>query len=210
MKNHDFGLKLRFDSRFNYVIQLRHPYLAIQSLFELEQVNTGSMPTEKTFDQFLRKNAAYYRKFCKKWLGCPGATVVKYEDLIVDPFSQAKRIIDSMAGDTDDECLQKSIEASPVWPRHAATHPFFRLADVKKIELEFEDLLKEAGIAPIAGQIERELPRLTANPLFEEVKATILKGYWLANTARVRVEHEFAKERAKYEQIIADLERRIH
>jgi len=88
-KNHDFGLTLKRNPSFYYLILYRHPLASIMSLYELD-CNSGSIRNDsyKTWQAFLADKLRYYYSFMDKWVisGPNKNTFILQYELFIDDF----------------------------------------------------------------------------------------------------------------------------
>lgn len=63
LKNHDFDLKLSYNKLDKYIIQYRHPFLSIQSWFELE-----SKKVTYDWETFFNEKLDFWIAFIEKWV----------------------------------------------------------------------------------------------------------------------------------------------
>ena len=82
LKNHDFDLKLPIKDEALYIIQYRHPFMAIRSWYELDLAGNYNIPE---WDIYLQEKLTFWLSFVRKWV--PGNLqkknfyFIQYEDL---------------------------------------------------------------------------------------------------------------------------------
>lgn len=86
-KNHDFDLDWPITPDHRYVIQIRDPFEALTSLYELEGGGAGPEWFDAKWD--------YYMGFVRKWIlnDVPNRIVVHYQDLVDLPVETLSRVI---------------------------------------------------------------------------------------------------------------------
>lgn len=199
-KNHDFEGDIPILDDIDYIVQIRHPYMAIQSFFDISLYhdpqnieNLSSKPFKnffrskrisnlsyKSFNKFLRAQVSYYRRFCRKWLKI-APTFIIYEDLVNNPIEKARMVLKRIWNqEVDAEAIKYAVDSEPPWPRSAIAHPYFKLEDLKRVESECSEEMAQIGIVPIAEKIENEQTELINNPLYRELQLAYQKNHQLA------------------------------
>ncbi|WP_290653987.1 hypothetical protein [Idiomarina sp.] len=82
IKCHDFDLNLNYSESFNYLVQLRHPFLSIESWFEMEKSKGKNLPC---WEEFFEEKMEFWVDFIDKWVsrygGCENVRILKYDDI---------------------------------------------------------------------------------------------------------------------------------
>jgi hypothetical protein len=110
MKSHSL-----YQEAFNNVIYIvRDPRDVYVSYFHYLKKR---LPENMTFSQFLRKSDIYPSRWhihVESWLGKPNvSSVIKYEDLLIDPFHEVQKMSHLLFGDKiEDEKIKAAIDAS--------------------------------------------------------------------------------------------------
>jgi hypothetical protein len=94
-KNHDFRLTTPVLSDRKYVVQIREPFEAITSHYELE-VSLGKIrPAEFDKKEYLTRKFKYFSEFCQKWVidDVPNRLIITYRELTDTPFAVVSRVI---------------------------------------------------------------------------------------------------------------------
>jgi hypothetical protein len=117
-KNHDFRLTTPILQNLKYVVQIREPFEAITSHYELE-VNLGKIDPLK-FDkkEYLTRKFKYFSEFCQKWVidDVPNRLIITYRELTDTPFVTAGRVISHItnSASVDVPRLDKAVKSEQV------------------------------------------------------------------------------------------------
>lgn len=88
LKNHDFNGELPFSKSSRYIVQIRHPFYAIESWHQLH-VDNG-LPIEKV--SFFNQKLEYFERFVKRWISengkKPNVLVCRYDEQGVPAMQQ--------------------------------------------------------------------------------------------------------------------------
>jgi len=141
MKNHDFNLDLPKLKNINYVLQVRHPYLSIQSWFDHQVHYSKIKSSKRVWNKFLEEKLDFWDKFINKNLPLADS-VLTYQELTQGLNHVLKNLLVSIEGkdflDTDkiNFILENQIEFSQ---RNPEIHKFYNNKDVIEIENKFRN-----------------------------------------------------------------------
>jgi hypothetical protein len=117
-KNHDFELATPVLTDRKYVVQVRDPFEAITSFYELDCRQQKIGPEATKHEEWFSRRWDYYVAFVKKWVlaDVPNRLVIHYRDLIDSPHSATARVIAHITDDPkiDSPRLEAAVRATRV------------------------------------------------------------------------------------------------
>lgn len=82
IKCHDFDLGLPFDNESRYLVQIRHPFLSIQSWYQMESGKNKVLPP---WEEFFEQKLDFWTRFVNKWIVDLGEKsnvhILRYNDI---------------------------------------------------------------------------------------------------------------------------------
>lgn len=141
MKNHDFNLDLPKLKNINYVLQVRHPYLSIQSWFDHQVHYSKIKSSKRVWNKFLEEKLDFWDKFINKNLPLSDK-VLTYDELTENLDLILKNLLISIqATDSlDTKKIKYLLDNNKKFSqRDPSIHKFFNTKDIIEIENRFRD-----------------------------------------------------------------------
>lgn len=141
-KSHDFDLSVPIRDDWRYVVQYRHPLMAVQSWYELESRNNNVNRS-----RFIRKGVSFWCDFIEKWVlstqSLENVRSVEYQSL--DDAETIRDIVEFCGGE-----FRGSLDKRPNFQqrRDADSLPEF----MREMEQPLLPMMNRAGIEPLFDQ----------------------------------------------------------
>lgn len=141
LKSHDFNLSLPFQSNVKYIVQYRHPFLSIQSWYEMESKKKTDLPA---WPNFFEEKLLFWRKFADKWIIKHG----NKENVILVPYDSLSnsRFIADIAAFSG---ANLKSNASEIQLNFKSMRKIPKEQFLKEQEQMILPILKEVGIPPL-------------------------------------------------------------
>ena len=127
-KTHDFDLSTPVSKKYQYLVQVRHPFAALASWQALKQRENGM---NMSVDTWWRQRMQFYADFVKRWVLKPidHRVVLDYDDLMANPVNRIAGVVIFLTrkAEVDRARLQDIIDARFKPSRRTYQTPFKRL-----------------------------------------------------------------------------------
>jgi hypothetical protein len=155
-KNHDFDLDLPIEKNVKYIVQYRHPYESIASLYNFD-LDHGKIKNDdiSNWQSFLNHNLDYYIKFLHKWVTNKEQNQflhIKYSDLISSSQSTLWRIIKFAKKDakvSKQKAFQLASQIIINKPKQCSEFKFYDEKDLALLNSKAHQLLSALNIKEV-------------------------------------------------------------
>lgn len=119
LKRHDFDLRVPIRTDRFYLVQVRDPFDAIWSWYQMTVRLDGIEESVHSYRRIFSEKMDYWSAFVRKWVlsDIQNRLILKYRDLVTDPEKSLTEILRIFAVVPDRKRVRAAVEAVPVIER---------------------------------------------------------------------------------------------